>query len=402
MRASPSAQRPPPRRQPTSWPDKWCEWPYEAGFQALSYPFRVRASTVQAGEMVERLLGHLRADSAVGPTYSLSDRGGSSGRVGLRVDGRPIPSLNAPEAFRRMLWHVLSATTRERDRVLLHAAAVRWADGAVLLPGGSSAGKTVLAAALVRAGFAYLADEVAAVDPQTTAVQPLPTALTVHGDALDDGLAGLRPQLSHELRRFIDGRWPLRPEDIRADAVGRPTPLRWVVIPVYRPGAATRTVPLDRGDAVALLAGHVLNRPTPADPDGDPLVRALAGARCYRLETGALQPAVEAVHALVERPPRPTAGQSRSNDPPDGEIVTIPERIVVSPGGGRVRHGSFSGGEVVRPGTQVGWLQQSGATLPLVAGVHGTFLSWLAWDGLRVLPGQPLARLRCDRRGMTR
>lgn len=393
MRAT--AQRPQARRQPTSWS-------YEAGFRALSYDFRVRASTVPAGEMVERLLGHLRADTAMGPTYSLWDRGRTAGRVGLSVDDRPIPSLNAPEAFRRLLWHILSAVARDRERVLVHAAAVRWVDGAVLLPGGSAAGKTVLAAALVRAGFVYLADEVAAVDPETAAVQPLPTALTVHGDAFDDGLAGLRPLLSDELRRFVDGRWPLRPEDIRAGAVGRPAPLRWVVVPSYRPGAATRTVTLDRDEAVALLAAHVLNQSPPSASDGELLGRALAGARCYRLETGGLQPAVDAVHALIERPTDPSPGHRGGSDPPVGEVVTIPERIVVSPGRGRIRHGPFSGGEVVRPRTQVGWLQQNGATLPLVAGVDGTFLSWLAWDGLRVLPGQPLARLRCDRREVAR
>jgi hypothetical protein len=51
-----------------------------------------------------------------------------------------------------------------RDRLFVHAGAVGWYNGAILIPGHTHAGKSTLVAALVRAGATYYSDEYAVLD----------------------------------------------------------------------------------------------------------------------------------------------------------------------------------------------------------------------------------------------
>jgi biotin carboxyl carrier protein len=83
----------------------------------------------------------------------------------------------------------------------------------------------------------------------------------------------------------------------------------------------------------------------------------------------------------------------------EGEFVSIPERLVLSPAWGRLRSEPLEPGRSVEVGTVIGAIRQPKLEVRLVCSVAGLFVEWLAEEGERVRPGTPLARLRSDDTG---
>ena len=90
--------------------------------------------------------------------------------------GEPAPAEIALERLLDDLeeWVAVHA----HGLVFVRAGAVAWRDRAILLPGGSLAGKTTLVAALVRAGAGYLSDAWAVIRPDGL-LQPYPRRLSM-------------------------------------------------------------------------------------------------------------------------------------------------------------------------------------------------------------------------------
>ena len=126
--------------------------------------------------------------------------------------------------------HVASASP---SRVFVHAGVVGWRGGAIVLPGRSYAGKSVLVAALVRAGATYYSDEYAVLD-QRGRVHPFARALKLR--TRRGASAGQAPEVPPEL------------------PVGeRPLPVRLVVLTHYEPEASWRSELLSPGQAMLAL-----------------------------------------------------------------------------------------------------------------------------------------------------
>lgn len=77
----------------------------------------------------------------------------------------------------------------------------------------------------------------------------------------------------------------------------------------------------------------------------------------------------------------------------EGEFLSIPERLVISPGWGRIRASSIEAGQPVAQGAEIGRLSENGDDVPLLSHCRGAFLGWLVQDGDRVFPGRAIARL---------
>jgi biotin carboxyl carrier protein len=86
---------------------------------------------------------------------------------------------------------------------------------------------------------------------------------------------------------------------------------------------------------------------------------------------------------------------------PSGEILSVPERLVIAPTAGVFRccggMTAMSGGDVVKRGDVVGALHSLGAATPVQSPFDGVLMAFLAVDGERVRQGQPLAWLRVVR-----
>lgn len=77
-----------------------------------------------------------------------------------------------------------------------------------------------------------------------------------------------------------------------------------------------------------------------------------------------------------------------------GEIVSISERLIVSPCWGRLDTEPLSEGEPLEEGSIVGRLHEGEKVIPLVCHTRSVFIAWLAFNGERVPPGRRVARLR--------
>ncbi len=88
-------------------------------------------------------------------------------RNGREVVVEPRGDIGTPEFRSWLLGAVLGMLCHQRRLFPLHAACVRFGDGAVALAGRTGAGKSSLAAALVRRGHGLVADDVCVIDPAT-------------------------------------------------------------------------------------------------------------------------------------------------------------------------------------------------------------------------------------------
>ncbi len=90
----------------------------------------------------------------------------------------------------------------------------------MLLVAPEDHGKTTLTAALVRDGFGYLSDEVAAIDPDSLVVRAYPKSLS-----LDPGSwavhAALAPKVPVSVSAFATSQWQIPAEDIRPGSASR-------------------------------------------------------------------------------------------------------------------------------------------------------------------------------------
>lgn len=187
-----------------------------------------------------------------------------------------------------LLTIALLELLKRRGRYSLHAAAMASTDGTVtLLAGGSGAGKTTLALALLRHGWAFLADDTVFLG----AGEPGPTVLGF-ADEVDvgGGTADLLPGLDDLLAgHTVPGRdkRQLRVEEaFGATPVpeARPTAL---VFPAVGGDDRSRLEPLAPDEALVELAPNVLlTEPASSQAHLDALAALVRTTPCWRLETG--------------------------------------------------------------------------------------------------------------------
>jgi hypothetical protein len=79
---------------------------------------------------------------------------------------------------------------------------------------------------------------------------------------------------------------------------------------------------------------------------------------------------------------------------PQGESLSIIERLVVSPAWGRLRPGAHEEGQALDVGAVIGVVREAGEEFPLVCSAPSVFVGWLAVENERVPPGRAVARVR--------
>lgn len=156
--------------------------------RALDRDLTVRTNHPPTHQRLPAVLAALPAspETAAPAVLSLFDDGiDGPSRYRLYVDGRRRWSDGID-------GHCLAAVHGEitelaidhpANHVLFHGGAVERDGRVVVVAGESGRGKSTLTAALVRRGFGYLTDEVAAVVPHDLSVVPFPKALDLDGSA---------------------------------------------------------------------------------------------------------------------------------------------------------------------------------------------------------------------------
>jgi len=271
-------------------------------YRILGRSFAIRTTSRGFAEALERSLGMLEITPEPGlPTYRLVEKAGSDD-VDVLLDEATLVRDTPPAiAYEYIVWHIVrEAVESASDRLLIHAGVVE-ADGrAILFPAGSGSGKSTLVTGLVHAGFGFLSDEIAAIDLDDCFVHPVQRSMVLK-EGSRAVLAHLLPEIPAAARAYLDNVIPIRPRDFGASEERDPAPVGFVIAPRFEAGAETRLEPISRAAALTELAANAFN----LEKFGARAIHALAGvvrnASCFRLVTGALDPAVEAVRSTTKR-----------------------------------------------------------------------------------------------------
>ena len=181
-----------------------------------------------------------------------------------------------------LLDEVTRALTSDSRSLVFHAAAVAWRDRAVVLPGRTGAGKSTLAASLVRRGCTFLSDEIACIDDDHAVCSfPRPFAFKRRGLAVAqrwfdiDAAAGLT--LETPTGTLVPACLLGGVDYSRAWKAGA------IVFPTWAEGTSLEVQPMSRAEtALGLMASLVNARNLPGHGLGD-VVRLAQHVRGYRL-----------------------------------------------------------------------------------------------------------------------
>jgi len=282
--------------------------PYDATYTLVDQRVRMRGNRADLPQAMS-LAWRPFADDGVARepdrwcTYDFIDleQGGvdhpSSARFVLLREGRVLyGSARGDDLVDYADWHAAStALTSSSTYAVFHSAVLDDRGRGLLLPAASGSGKTTLTAALVRAGFGYLSDEAALVDPATRRVHAYPKPLSVKRPLATARLLALPDEVAREAPREPGQVWHLDATLLAADCRREVTAVGVIIFPRYEPDGHTVLQALSRSEAALRLLRCGVNdgaRP----PHGVALAAALAaGAACYELAVNDLAAAVALV-----------------------------------------------------------------------------------------------------------
>ena len=266
-------------------------WAGEACITAFGLRVGIRVS---APELLDRLLGHIPTGwkcalpQSVDRLYSLISRGPSLGPdVGgshlLYVNDQRLARTGDPgrlvETFESDLNSYIAQTAQQW--FFVHAGVVGWKGQAIIIPGHSYSGKTVLVKEFLQAGAKYYSDEFAAVDGHGW-VHPFPRLLSVRAEDCQ----------THTR---------IRAEDLGSETGTGPLPVGLLLLTRYKAGADWRPRVLSPGRGVlALLANALTARSQPALALAT-FERATVRARVLKSIRGDAKETVESVLKYLDR-----------------------------------------------------------------------------------------------------
>ncbi len=227
--------------------------PYLAG----GTPVRVHVCSDDVAARVAPLLAllpalpHDAADSATRVDLVTDGRN----RFRVYVDGRPVERPTTSAALAAEL--VLSACNQAASSgppgsLRFHAGVVAHDGKGLVICGTSGAGKSSLTLALLRAGWEYLSDEIAVLDPASLHLTPYPKWVDLSDEALTRvGHSAPRPQEPTDFERHLP------PAALGTLAHG--ATLAGIVVLQRAPldEGAPRVVPMAPTDALLALLPHV-------------------------------------------------------------------------------------------------------------------------------------------------
>ena len=238
-----------------------------------------------------------RPAGAVRPSFDLME--GSTGEWRVRAGGEILHvGDDLVVALGQLEWRIVTAALEYRgDLFHLHASALclpTRRDGLVLL-GGSGRGKTTLTMGLMLRGFVPFADDVALLDPETLELTAFRRAFHLSDGTwplLEPLAEGLAPEREDLPGYFSPPQW-----------AEHPAPVRWILLPEYRPQQVPELIRLSPSEAASAIVEQTLSlarRPRMALAAA---ARLTNHARCYRFLCGDLADSVAMVQRLVEPVP---------------------------------------------------------------------------------------------------
>jgi hypothetical protein len=261
------------------------DWVYESrAKQLLGLTLRVRCDDEQLGRFLHAFLAAYPAAAPDAVAIAL-DVAHARGRWIAYLGGRRTSGhATREEMARSLVWDLnVAALGAPTDHLHIHAAVAAREGGAVVIAGVSGAGKSTLVTALAGEpdGWTYFSDEVADIDADNR-VHPYPRPI-----ALDPGSWPLLPELSTRwpvgVPRLVSDLRLVLPASLGSPSAAGPVPVRTIVFPEVRPGAATELLPLQRAEALERLVPVTLNLRPHGVAGFERLGALVAATTCHRL-----------------------------------------------------------------------------------------------------------------------
>jgi HprK-related kinase A len=187
--------------------------------------------------------------------------------------------------------------------LVLHAAVLAKGDACVVIPAPSGSGKSTLTAGLAFAGWRLLSDELALIEPRSTALVPLVRPISLKNASIDvirqwAPQATLSPPIHDTVKGVVAHVKPPPEAVAQANVRGQ---ARWIVLPQFKLGATTALTPIDPGLAMTTLVENAFNYHVHGRQGFDTLVSVVQQSQAYKLRYGSLQDGVAAVDSLLGR-----------------------------------------------------------------------------------------------------
>ncbi len=232
-----------------------------------------------------------------------------SGRYEIGCEGQPIgEATSLAHCFRLLEWQLdLFLSHVVRDRLLLHAGAVAQNGVSIIFPGVSGSGKSSLTLALLLAGYDYLSDELAVIDPHNTNISAFPKPLSIKNRGpfsaiVADHWFGPDSAEIDTARQQLPNYqpvWYIHPDDLHIHICQSSLPVRFIVFPTYSPDHAPQLVPLNANDTLQKLVENSVNFPQFAGKSLNLLSRLVAGAAGYQLQFNDLTTTIQLLNQLM-------------------------------------------------------------------------------------------------------
>lgn len=220
------------------------------------------------------------------------------------VDGEepflPLPGNQAAPLFEWGLnWCLASHSL---GLLTIHAAVLAKNDKAIVLPGFPGAGKSTLCAALLfLAGWRLLSDELALVEPDTTALLPNPRPISLKNESIEivRNFQGATLGESYvDTRKGTVSHASAPPTSVaRAE---QPAYCRWVVFPKFLTDGEPHITEISRSEAFSLIAQQSFNKERMGEQGFTSLCGLLAGARCFQIGYRSTDESLEMIRTLTE------------------------------------------------------------------------------------------------------
>jgi len=222
-------------------------------YRLLRSTIAVRFAEAPWADLADEALGLARADDKpadADETFAVIRSGdGLAVHTGREVLTCPGPATLAPLLEARMVY---AALVRDAAHGVVHAAAVTFGSGTVLLSAESGSGKSTLCAALLAAGGALVADDTVVLTA-SGGVEGIPTSVSIKEGAWPV-LRGLWPELDRaavHVREDEKRVCYIRPP--RLVTTGEELGVSALVFPLYRSGSAATLTQLPAMDAIERL-----------------------------------------------------------------------------------------------------------------------------------------------------
>lgn len=214
----------------------------------------------------------------------------------------PLP---ADQAFPMLEWGLNWCVSNHcHQYLIIHAAVLEKHGRALLLPAPPGSGKSTLCAALAHRGWRLLSDELALIEPASGQVVPLPRPVSLKNRSIDiirnfAPAAVFNPTVRDTIKGAVAHMRAPQDALARADETAAPG---WIVLPQYAAGAELSMQALTRARGMMALIENAFNFDLHGSRGFEALGRFSDSCRCYRLDYGTLEAAVEACETLSSTP----------------------------------------------------------------------------------------------------